>query len=66
MGVEGVDTKYARGKYPRESWPWDRPDAHGDATDLDWAKPALWDHASEYDGRGKLNTSIYELYVLPI
>lgn len=63
MGVEGLDEKYARGKYPREAWPWDRADPHADAVNHDWAKPEQWDGMAEYDGIGKLNTSIYELYV---
>lgn len=62
MGVEGLDSKYPRGKYPREVWPWDRPDPHDDALLLDWARPAEWDGISAYDGLNKLNTSIYELY----
>lgn len=66
MGVEGLDEKYARGKYPREAWPWDRADPHADAINLDWAKPAEWDGIAEYNAIGKLNTSIYELYVFVV
>lgn len=62
MGVEGMDARYPRGRYPREAWPWNRTDAHGDAA-MNWAMPAEWDGTSEYNGQGKLNTSIYELYV---
>jgi hypothetical protein len=64
MGVEGLDTKYPRGKYPREAWPWDRPDPHDDVLLYNWARPGDWDGLSPYDGVEKLNTSIYELYVL--
>jgi hypothetical protein len=64
MGVEGLDAKYPRGKYPREAWPWDRPDPHGNISAYTWARPADWDGVSPYDGVGKLNTSIYELYAL--
>ena len=66
-GWYGMDTKYPRGKYPREAWPWDRPDAHGDVSTHNWAKPNLWDGVSEYSAwdaatsEYRLNTSIYEL-----
>lgn len=63
MGVEGLDNKYPRGKYPRESWPWHRPDPHDDVLLQDWARPDEWDGTSVYNGVNKLNTSIYELYV---
>eukprot|EP00892_Ulva_mutabilis_P004822 jgi/Ulvmu1/2711/UM014_0167.1 len=63
MGVEGLDSKYPRGKYPRESWPWSRPDPHEDAVSLDWARPGEWDGISDYNGLNKLNTSIYEFVI---
>ena len=63
MGLEGLDTRYPRGKYPREAWPWDRADPHGDVATYTWARPNEWDGVSVYDGRNKLNTSIYELCV---
>lgn len=61
MGVEGLDTKYPRGKYPREAWPWDRASPHDDVAAYTWARPNEWDGISAYDGTNKLNTSIYEL-----
>lgn len=66
-GWYGADAKYPRGKYPREAWPWDRSDAHGDAAAYKWAKPSEWDGSSPYSawdaaaGAYNLNTSIYEL-----
>jgi hypothetical protein len=62
MGTFGRDSEYPRGKYPREAWPWDRPDPHDDVMTYDWAQPEQWDGVSAYSGVGKLNTSIYELY----
>jgi hypothetical protein len=67
-GIYGLDSKFPRGKYPREAWPWNRKDAHADATAYNWAKPALWNKASKYSAwdastsQYKLNTSIYQLY----
>ena len=63
MGLEGLDAKHPRGKYPREAWPWDRPDPHDDVAAYPWARPADWDGVSAYDGTNKLNTSIYEMCV---
>ena len=63
MGQEGMDTKYKRGKYPREDWPWHRADPHLDTLSFDWARPDQWyidDYL--YNAVNKLNTSIYQLY----
>jgi hypothetical protein len=62
MGMEGMDPKLPRGKYPRSTYPWNRADRHMDANIYTWNKPELWNGVSAYDGRGKFNVTIFELY----